>query len=515
MAETPAPLLAHNRIDANRRNTRLLLICFAVLMLPAAWGVSQLLLATLTMRAGAGLSHRASAIGCSGSAQPCSSVFMRGLPLAGAGPHEAVFGLFMAVVSTVTLLSIGYLTSLFSTFILWRHGARPLGNDHPELRRTVENLCVGVGLPPPKLYLTNSDTPNAFAIGFNPKSARLVVSRGLLALLDRRELSGVIAHELSHIANRDTNLSTLLGAGATVVRLPQTLCMGLLTGLRAMDPGTSSVILFFFGPTLLYLVGVFLASLLSLLLAPSAIFRSEQSFSQFLMMLLPIYILVLAPVVAVFLRKKISHEREFLADADAALLTNDPEGLALALAKVSAAVGVCRERDPATAHMFFIDPAPPTRFSWLRGDFPTHPDPEERIALLTRMGDGIVEGLTAASDAGVNYRGELLLRQYAPRKGTASMASRLSAGREKSAEVPASVTPQSLSRSQFPLIRGETPLYERPDGWSAILHTLSAGLIVTVLGFEGNFVHVHTERGEGYIPRGAIAASAAALLSHG
>src|SRR5262245_3378252 len=235
MAETPAPLLVHNRIDANRRNTRVLLICFGALMLPAAWGASQLLIALLTIHAGGAVQN---------PLQPDRT-----------GPHGHLFGLYMAVVSTIAVLAITYLSSLFSSFILWRHGARPLNDQHPELRRMVENLCLGAGLPPPQLYLANSDEPNAFAIGFDPKHAKLVVSRGLLALLDRRELSGVIAHELSHIANRDTDLSTLLAAVVTAVRLPQTLFMGSVNFFRAIaSDGAWIVILLFFGSTLLYVL---------------------------------------------------------------------------------------------------------------------------------------------------------------------------------------------------------------------------------------------------------------------
>jgi len=502
MAETAAPLLVPNRIDANRRNTRALLICFAALVLPAAWGVSQLLIGMLTIHAGGSVLHP--------------------LQLARTGPRGQVFGLYMAVVSTAAVLSITYLSSLFSTFILWRNGARRLGDQHPELRRIVEHLCIGAGLPPPTLYLTNSDAPNAFAIGFDPRNAKLVVSRGLLALLDSRELSGVVAHELSHIANRDTNLSTLLAAVGTAVRLPQTLFIGFVNVFRAIGPGGSIVILLFFGSTLLYILAVFVASVFALLLAPSANVQPSESFGQFMVTLLPMYVLVLAPAAAAFLRKKISYEREFLADADAALLTNDPEGLALALAKVSAAIGVSRERDPATAHMFFIDPAPPMKFSWLGGIFPTHPPPEERIALLTRMGDGNVEGLTAASDAGVNYRGELLLRQYAPRKDAAATAGAAGdrhapsvplAARRGRADVTGAVTPPSRTGWQVQLTKDDTPLYERADGWSAVVQTLSAGLVVTVVGFEGHFAQVRTEDSEGYIPSDAIAAPAAALPS--
>src|SRR5690349_12911377 len=99
MAETPAPLLVHNRIDANRRNTRVLLVCFAALTLPAAWGVSQLLIALLTMQSGAG------------AIEPMRLV----TPV---GWREQLFAFYMAVVSTATILSITYLTSLFSNFIL-------------------------------------------------------------------------------------------------------------------------------------------------------------------------------------------------------------------------------------------------------------------------------------------------------------------------------------------------------------------------------------------------------------
>jgi hypothetical protein len=292
--------------------------------------------------------------------------------------------------------------------------------------------------------------------------------------------------------------------------------MGGINLFRGLGPGGSIVVMLFYGSTFLYIVTAVVMSVFSLLVAGFSELPATRSLGQLMLMLLPMYVIGLAPALAAFLRNKIAHEREFLADADAALLTNDPEGLALALAKVTAAVGVSKERDPATAHMFFVDPAPPAKLSWLLGVFPTHPNPEERIELLTRMGDGIVEGLEAASDAGVNYRGELLLRQYAPRKSP-STSSAVTADQRSTTVAPAArhntagITAQSGTGSQFPLMRNETPLYERPDGWSAIVQMLSAGLVVTVVGCEGNFVHVLTDSGEGYIPRGAIAARAATL----
>src|SRR5262245_48863153 len=127
-----------------------------------------------------------------------------------------------------TFVAIGF--AAITVFLIWRYGtrmllraahAKPVGiGEETALIRLVENLCIGAGLPMPRVYVVESPAPNAFATGRDPQTASLVVTRGLLTLLDRRELQGVIAHELSHIGNHDTRLSTTLAALVTTLCLP-------------------------------------------------------------------------------------------------------------------------------------------------------------------------------------------------------------------------------------------------------------------------------------------------------
>src|SRR5438093_603163 len=129
MADTPAPLLVHNRIDANRRNTRLLVVCFIVLLLPVVWGVSWLLAWAFGFQVGSRFS------------------------LVGSWRFN-IITFCIGVLLTIPAFAAVYLTSFFSSFLLWKSGARPLGNGWLELRQVVENLCIGAGLTPPTLYIT-------------------------------------------------------------------------------------------------------------------------------------------------------------------------------------------------------------------------------------------------------------------------------------------------------------------------------------------------------------------------
>jgi heat shock protein HtpX len=460
MVQPPAPILVYTRIDANRRNTRWLVAGFVALVLPLAWGLSQLLALLLNVYANG---------------------FEPGRAFQGNVPAQIVAFCLVLLVIILGVAAI-YLGSLCSSLLLWDARARKLGRDEePELRRTVENLCLGAGLPPPSLHVMESAPPNAFAIGYDPAHAALVVSRGLLTLLDRRELSGVLAHELSHIGNRDTDLSTTLAALVTAVRLPQRMVMGVTSALPLLGPAGALIASWIFWVTAAYVLIVIAASALTLLWAGPATVSFGLSTGQKLAMLVPVYVFVVAPALAVLLRKTISHQREFLADADAALLTRDPEGLALALAKASAAAGTPLRASAATAHMFFIDPLASSK--WWRGVFPSHPPVDARIALLTRMGDGVVERLSAAADAGVAYRGEMLLRKFVP-------------GIQPARKDESRYTPGTRVR----LIDPRTPLYRSPDRVSAIVADLDGGVEVTILGTDNGFFHVRaTDDQPGYI----------------
>jgi heat shock protein HtpX len=458
MADTPAPLLAYNRIDANRRNTRLLTLTFAVVLLPFVWAASQVL-ASLLLRSGRFPARLGS---------------------------DGIVGMCIVVPAIVVAVAIAHASSLYLfVVLLWRSGARRLGaREEPELRRIVENLCIAAGQPVPLLYIIESSAPNAFAVGFDSRHARLIVTRGLLDLLERRELAAVLAHELSHIGNGDTNLSTTLAVLVGVVRLPLSVVRGTRYILSRL--GSSGAVAI---ASQLLVSPVGICAVIWLWPVVAAVYRSRGGFSwdghlsasQFLLA----HMFVVAPAIALWLRNNISRQREFLADADAVLLTRDPEGLALALAKVSAGSGTPIHTGDAMAHLFFIDPLPAHEFG--RGMFPSHPPVDTRIDAVTRMGDGAIERVAKAADAGVDYRGRTLLHEIAP---SVHLEAEARGSLESAARSPGSL---------FRLTDHVTPLYKMADGWSPVLQQLAAGHVVTFNGIDGHFARVQAAGVDGYI----------------
>ena len=215
--------------------------------------------------------------------------------------------------------------------------------DNKELYRLVENLCITAGLPLPKIYIIDDTAPNAFATGRDPEHAVVAVTRGLLQKLDRSELEGVIAHELSHIGNRDILLATVV-----VV----------LVGIVALLADSFRYSLWFGGGN-----------------------RDNNKGGGWII-IVAILLSILAPLFALLIQLAISRKREFLADADAALLTRYPEGLASALRKISADSEKLEVANRATAHLYFANPFKGKKVSKM---FMTHPPVEERIAFLTGM----------------------------------------------------------------------------------------------------------------------------------
>jgi len=218
--------------------------------------------------------------------------------------------------------------------------------DNPELYRLVENLSITAGLPLPKIYLIDEMAPNAFATGRNPEHAVIAVTRGLLEKLDRSELEGVLAHELSHIGNRDILLQTVVVilVGLVVLLSDWFLRWTWLGGRRRdnREGGQLAMIMF--------LVGIGLA--------------------------------ILSPFFAFLIQMSISRKREFLADASGALLTRYPEGLARALEKISQDSTPLRVANKAMAHMYIANPFKGKKISKF---FMTHPPVEERIKNLRGM----------------------------------------------------------------------------------------------------------------------------------
>lgn len=247
--------------------------------------------------------------------------------------------LWIAVIFS-TLMSVGsYWYS--DKLVLSMSGARLVEFEtNRELYRIVENLCITAGLPLPKIYIIDDSAPNAFATGRDPQHAVVAVTSGLLQKLDRSELEGVIAHELSHIGNRDILLSTVIVVLVGIVALLADYFRHMLWwGGRDNDNrGGNAYIL---------IVAVLLS--------------------------------VLAPIFAMLIQLAISRKREFLADADGALLTRYPEGLASALEKISRDQEPLEAANRATAHLYIANPFKGKNVSKL---FMTHPSVEERVAAL-------------------------------------------------------------------------------------------------------------------------------------
>jgi len=223
--------------------------------------------------------------------------------------------------------------------------------DNKELYRIVENLCITAGLPTPRIYLINDTAPNAFATGRNPEHAVVAVTSGLLQKLDRSELEGVIAHELSHIGNRDILLATLVTVLVGVVVL-------LADFFRRWT---------FWGG--------------------GSRRRSDRGGQiQIIMLVLAIALSILAPLFAYLMKFAISRKREFLADADGALLTRYPEGLARALEKISADPEPLEVANRATAHLYIASPFKGhKKTGFFAKAIMTHPPVEERTAALRGM----------------------------------------------------------------------------------------------------------------------------------
>jgi heat shock protein HtpX len=219
--------------------------------------------------------------------------------------------------------------------------------DAPELYNIVENLSITAGLPMPKVFIVQDPSPNAFATGRDPEHAVVAATTGLLEILDRTELEGVMAHELAHVGNRDMLVMTV----AVVLA------------------GFVAIIADIFARTLLFGGG------------------NRDRHPAFL--IIGIIGIILAPIAAKLIQLAISRKREYLADATAALLTRYPEGLASALEKISQNHQPMRKASHATAHLFISDPfkdSNKTSFKQkINGLFQTHPPALDRIAKLREL----------------------------------------------------------------------------------------------------------------------------------
>jgi heat shock protein HtpX len=249
------------------------------------------------------------------------------------------------VMAFVLALVMNFVSFWFSDKIVLRmYGARPLSEaDAPGVHRIVRSLATRARMPMPQLYLIPSPAPNAFATGRSPQHAAVAVTEGIVRLMTEEELEGVLAHELSHVLNRDVLVSTIAATLAGAISMLANMAQwGLMFGGGRHDEegrGTNPIAL--------------LATV------------------------------ILAPLAALLVQMAVSRSREYGADATGAGLTRNPRGLASALAKLGQASRMIpMDANPATAHLFIVNPLSGRSLASL---FSTHPPLEDRIARLRAM----------------------------------------------------------------------------------------------------------------------------------
>jgi heat shock protein HtpX len=266
----------------------------------------------------------------------------------GAWAGEANLGIGIAVIASVVMTLIGYFQG--DSVALHASGAKAIEKrDHPELYRSVENLAITAGIPTPKIYVIEDTAANAFATGRDPKHASVAVTTGLLRMLDKQELEGVLSHELSHVKNFDIRVMTIV----------------------------------------VVLVGVIL--LLSDWMLRSFFFgrgdRDRDSSSTGVFLVIGIALAILSPLFAELIKLAVSRQREYLADASGVLLTRYPDGLTRALKKIAAQDQPLQRANHATAHLFLANPFDPHVTKKFEQLFSTHPPIEERIARLKKIAE--------------------------------------------------------------------------------------------------------------------------------
>ena len=266
------------------------------------------------------------------------------------GPAGLVIALVVAIALSIGSYAYGDRVVLAST------RARPVTPDEqPRLHNIVEGLSIAAGIPKPRVYVVPEVAPNAFATGRDPEHASIAVTDGLLKTMSRVELEGVVGHELAHVVDRDILVGTVVAtlAGAVILLsefFTRTWWWGGIRGRRGSDRGGGGA------EAIIFAVGIVL--------------------------------LILAPIFAQIIRFSVSRQREYLADAQGALLTRYPPGLASALRKIGAASGIpMHSANNATAHLWLNQPSrvEGERMGSLERLFSTHPPIEERIRRLEEM----------------------------------------------------------------------------------------------------------------------------------
>ncbi len=321
MAEVPRErVLVYDRIGANKRSTLLLLVGFIFFV--ALFAVAA---ATIV----------ATYSGVDVVEDPATVLQIAAFSVLIA----TGVGIVMYYASTAVVLTIN-------------GGHQVTKEEEPELYRTVENLCIGSGLPMPKVWVVEDDAPNAFAAGRSPDIAHVAATRGLLNKLDGNELEAVMAHEMCHVGNYDTRLLTVVAVMVGLVALVSDLMLRFTwfgSGRRSSnrDKGNGAIGL--------------------------------------IILAVAIILVVLSPIVATLMRLALSRQREYLADSCGALLCRNPGALADALEKIAADPVPLQSANKATASLWIENPLK-EHSSFLNGLFNTHPPVQDRIRILRAMG---------------------------------------------------------------------------------------------------------------------------------
>ena len=266
---------------------------------------------------------------------------LTGLFVAVGGLLGGQSGMVMAFGLALVMNFVSYWFS--DKIVLAMYRAQPLGeSDAPAVHRIVRGLATRANIPMPKLYLLPSEAPNAFATGRNPQHAAVAVTQGIMRIMNETELEGVLAHELSHVLNRDVLISTVAATIAGAISMLANIAQwGMMFGGSRDEEGRST------NPIALILT------------------------------------IILAPLAAMLIQMAVSRSREYQADASGAKLTQNPEGLASALGKLDQASRMIpMDANPATAHLFIVNPLTGKALMNL---FMTHPPIQERIARLRAM----------------------------------------------------------------------------------------------------------------------------------
>jgi heat shock protein HtpX len=475
------PVLVYNRIARNRRKTWMLVAASVLALLPFVASLSYLLSIGVVgrvrsesrstrsiIRSDQKLLKRMEAAGTRGEysqwlerdiedrkAQLARSeeedwqLTLKLLPVFSGGLMAAMGILFWGIISSPT------------SKLLVQVGAMPATDKEGEAKRLLENLAIGAGLPVPKLYVIESSVPNAFAAGIDPEHAVVAITRGALTLFcDKRELEGVLAHEMSHIGNYDIRLNSIVASIALFLRIPYLMFRRELAsgGWRSSGP--------VYG-------------------------RRDRGLGFWELVASPIgiYILFIAPAIAALIRAAVSREREFLADADAALLTRYPEGLARALAKVGGAGSHLKGSNPAFAHFYFSDPMEQT--SWFAGNMmATHPPLADRIERLVG-GGRVTADLKESIEQG---------KQYTEHHPVISSQDHYAPAHQDELSV---LNQGNLMGRVYRVVSPEiAPVYDLSNTNSAVMARVKAGSLIVVFDDPGKMRQVNTaDQTFGYLER--------------